>query len=91
MLHCFFLLLKSVEPSFSAFYSTDVNLLFLQPEVYSLHFLCERAFTFAINRTSCIKTNNQALLIFQNSLEIVNWWVFVKCEPKSSQLKEPKT
>ncbi len=21
----------------------------------------------------------------------VNWWVFVKCEPKSSQLKEPKT
>ncbi len=23
--------------------------------------------------------------------EIVNWWVFVKCEPKSSQLKEPKT
>ncbi len=24
-------------------------------------------------------------------VEIVNWWVFVKCEPKSSQLKEPKT
>ncbi len=22
---------------------------------------------------------------------IVIWWVFVKCEPKSSQLKEPKT
>ncbi len=22
---------------------------------------------------------------------IVNWWVFVKCESKSSQLKEPKT
>ncbi len=22
---------------------------------------------------------------------VVNWWVFVKCEPKSSQLKEPKT
>ncbi len=21
----------------------------------------------------------------------MNWWVFVKCEPKSSQLKEPKT
>ncbi len=21
----------------------------------------------------------------------LNWWVFVKCEPKSSQLKEPKT
>ncbi len=21
----------------------------------------------------------------------VNWWVFVKCEPKTSQLKEPKT
>ncbi len=24
-------------------------------------------------------------------VEIVNWWVFVKCEPESSQLKEPKT
>ncbi len=24
-------------------------------------------------------------------LNWVNWWVFVKCEPKSSQLKEPKT
>ncbi len=24
-------------------------------------------------------------------VEMVNWWVFVKCEPKSSQLKEPKT
>ncbi len=23
--------------------------------------------------------------------ELVNWWVFVKCEPKSSQLKETKT
>ncbi len=22
---------------------------------------------------------------------LLNWWVFVKCEPKSSQLKEPKT
>ncbi len=22
---------------------------------------------------------------------LVNWWVFVKCESKSSQLKEPKT
>ncbi len=22
---------------------------------------------------------------------INNWWVYVKCEPKSSQLKEPKT
>ncbi len=21
----------------------------------------------------------------------MNWWVFIKCEPKSSQLKEPKT
>ncbi len=21
----------------------------------------------------------------------MNWWVFVKCEPKSSQIKEPKT
>uniref|UniRef100_A0A673NH30 mitogen-activated protein kinase kinase kinase n=1 Tax=Sinocyclocheilus rhinocerous TaxID=307959 RepID=A0A673NH30_9TELE len=34
-----FLLLKSVEPSSPVFYCTDVNLLFLQPEVYSLHFL----------------------------------------------------
>ncbi len=22
---------------------------------------------------------------------LLNWWGFVKCEPKSSQLKEPKT
>ncbi len=27
----------------------------------------------------------------QTEVEIVNWWVFIKCEPKSSQLKEPKT
>ncbi len=26
-----------------------------------------------------------------NWSQIVNWWVFVTCEPKSSQLKEPKT
>ncbi len=36
VLRCFFLLLKSVEPSFSAFYCTDVNLLFLQPILYLL-------------------------------------------------------
>ncbi len=30
------------------------------------------------------------LMKFSNLL-IVNWWVFVKCEPKSSQLKETKT
>ncbi len=23
--------------------------------------------------------------------KIVNWWVFIECGPKSSQLKEPKT
>ncbi len=28
---------------------------------------------------------------YSNLLRLVNWWVFVKCEPKSSQLKEPKT
>ncbi len=38
-------------------------------------------------------TNNVffiGLLKYSNLLR-VNWWVFVKCEPKSSQLKEPKT
>ncbi len=35
----FFLLLKSVVPFSPVFYCTYVNLLFLQPEVYSLQFL----------------------------------------------------
>ncbi len=30
------------------------------------------------------------LMKYSNLLR-VNWWVFVKCEQKSSQLKEPKT
>ncbi len=29
-----------------ALYCTDMNLYFLQPEAYSFHFWCERAFTF---------------------------------------------
>ncbi len=31
------------------------------------------------------------LMKYSNLLRFVNWWVFVKYEPKSSQLKEPKT
>ncbi len=31
------------------------------------------------------------LLMKYSNLLRVNWWIFVKCEPKSSQLKEPKT
>ncbi len=30
-------------------------------------------------------------LMKYSTLLRVNWWFFVKCEPKSSQLKEPKT
>ncbi len=37
-------LLLSFLKFYYAFYSTDVNLLFLQPEVYSLHFLVWKGF-----------------------------------------------
>uniref|UniRef100_A0A672RCR3 Probable ATP-dependent RNA helicase DHX58 n=1 Tax=Sinocyclocheilus grahami TaxID=75366 RepID=A0A672RCR3_SINGR len=37
-----------------------------------------------------IENTHHAILKAQETFA-VNWWVFVKCEPKSSQLKEPKT
>ncbi len=50
-----FLLLKSVEPSFSAFYCTDVIYFSFSLRFIHYTFWCERAFTLAINGTSCIK------------------------------------
>ncbi len=53
--------------------------------------------TYAVNEDTFQKANNSLKKFFYWSyeafyfFEIVNWWVFVKCEPKSSQLKEPKT
>ncbi len=38
--------------TFPVFYCTDVNLHFIQPEVYFYTFWCERAFTLAKNRTN---------------------------------------
>ncbi len=56
-------LLKSVEPSSSAFYCTDVIYSSFSLRFIHYTFWCEGPFTFAINRTSFIKSN-QALLIF---------------------------
>ncbi len=52
--------------------------------------------TYTVNEHTFQKANNSQKKFFiglmkYSNLLIVNWWVFVKCEPKSSQLKEPKT
>ncbi len=50
-----------------------------------------------VNEHTFQKANNSLKSIFfiglmkYSNLLRFNWWVFVKCEPKSSQLKEPKT
>ncbi len=53
-------------------------------EVYSLHFLVWKGFTFAIITTSCIK-NNQALLIFKGIVHFdIKMW-YLSAYPKGIQ------
>ncbi len=40
---------------------------------------------------ACVLSRLAEWHVTMSNLLRVNWWVFVKCEPKSSQLKEPKT
>jgi len=40
-------------------YSAGVNMHFLQPEAYSFHFWCERALTFAKNKTFFVVIKNK--------------------------------
>ncbi len=52
--------------------------------------------TYTVNKHTFQKANNSIKCFFiglmkNSNLLRVNWWVFVKCEPISSQLKEPKT
>ncbi len=51
--------------------------------------------TYTVNEHTFQKANNSLkmffLLVLWSILICWDWWVFVKCEPKSSQLKEPKT